>query len=313
MNEELEKEVGRLLTGEEEIDRVDCLSLIIDSGFKILSDKRDYQYESLRLKDANTLFQMGLLKMIAVHRASERFQYQNPYDSSFFLPDMRDPFSVWPIVRSQFENYCNFNHLYTFQQDEEFALILYGLWAISGFKYRQNLTVSSAANLEKKEQERKNIETLTQEIKDNSFYKQLKVEEKSKILNAIKGKDWKLSADNNKRIKFIPWQQLFVNAGCKKAMDSSYNYMSLNSHPTYVSVFQFSEIYKEQFHHSNTFFALRYSTLIGSFLIRDYCKTFPVAKNYFDALPIINQLVINSHNRVFRGEEYALNDIDKQY
>lgn len=311
--EELKNEVSRLLNGESESDRSYCLSIIIDSGFKILSDKKDFQYKSLRLKDANTLFQMGLLKMISVHRAAERFEYVNPYDSTFYLPDMRDPFSVWPIVRSQFENYCNFNHLYAFHKNEEFANILYGLWAISGFKYRQKLTVASPENIEKKEREKENIESLIQEIKSNSFYTHLKSEGRDTILNAIKKKDWKLTSEDNRYVKTIHWQQMFVNAGCKNAMDSSYNYMSLNSHPTYVSIFQFAEMYKEQFHHSNTFFALRYATLIGSFLISDYCKLFSIAKASFDKLPIVNQLVINSHNRVFRGEGAAINDIDKQY
>lgn len=189
---EFKKEFSRLLNGSDEQSRMDCYDTILDSGFKILNDLQKIQYTDVRLSDANILFQTGLLKMIACKRLFEVFEYKSPYNG-FRLVDMRDPQSMWNIVRAQFEGFSNFNLLYRIQVNKEFADILYDLWVISGLKNRQNHITTTQENIAKKESERQDILKLVERITSSLFYQSLDADNRRKIDNAVREKDWKLS------------------------------------------------------------------------------------------------------------------------
>lgn len=112
-------------------------------------------------------------------------------------------------------------------------------------------------------------------------------------------------------IKKLNWQEIYSGAGCKD-MTSGYTFLSLNTHPSNVSVFQLREMFRTKHHHIDSLFALNYSGMLGAYLISDYCHFSTAARISYNDLPKMNQLLINSYNRTFRGHEYAINNIEKE-
>lgn len=310
VSEAFRNEWGRLLNGRDERSRMDAYMIIIDSGFKILSDIRDIKYGSSITNEANLIYQMSMLKMLSCSRLIAAIRYQNPY-TDFILTDLRDPFSVWAIIRAQFEAFCNFNHIYRYHDNQDMQKLIYQLWVLSGLKYRQRHEVSAGSSIEKMGKEKVMIEELVSEIESSQLYISLPLTEQTNIKRSIKEKDWKITYDGGV-IKKLDWQKLFNNAGCHTQMKTFYNFLSTNTHPSNVSVFQFKEMYRENFHHQSTLIALNFSAILGAFLISDYCFFSPAAKLSFNSLPKMNQLVINSQNRVFRSPKYAVNDIEQE-
>ncbi len=302
-------EYSRLLNGNTEKDILDSYRVVVDSAFKILSDIRHVKYQDARLNDAAMIFQMTVLKSLSCIEVSKQFKYENPYDSSFVLREMRDPFSLLTVVRNQFETFSNFNHLYTYHKRDDFRELIYNLWVIAGLKYRQVHDVISDENKLKKQKELAEINVLHATIVSSQFYIGLSAKSKKIVDQCIKRKDWKITLSGAEIVK-IDWQQLFLNAGCGNFLNTGYNFLSQYTHPSYVSVFQFRELYSENNHEFQTLFGVQISRALCAFLISDYCSFSIAAKISFETLPSINQLLINTYNKVFRDSSYVINHID---
>lgn len=131
-----------------------------------------------------------------------------------------------------------------------------------------------------------------------------------KIDNFIKRKEWQC-AYTGSIFEYLSWKNMAKRAGIQETFfDSSYSYLSLNTHPSNVSVFQFEIMYRGSDHYSTSLFAIRMSRMLIAFLIRDYCIVFPESLNIYNKLPEPAQLLVNSLNRVFRSPDFVLNNIE---
>ncbi len=309
IRQDIRDEYTRLMVSERPIDRVNSYEVLINSAFKIIADLKEHSFTTIINHDADLLFQMSVLKCHSILKLIEGINYTNPIDNTAFKHTL-DPFAIWPIVRSQYEAYCAFNNLFL-QHSGEPQKILYNLWVVSGLNYRQQFEVISPDLIEKSQRERENIQTTIDEIKSTELYKSFLDKEKDKIVRAIKNKEWQFCFTNN-RFEYLSWKNMVQRAGVKPSFfDSTYSYLSLCTHPTNVSVFQFKEMYMDGEHYSTSLFALLMSRMITAFLIRDYCTLLPIALDSFNKLPITSQILINSLNRAFRSPEFALNNIEE--
>ena len=95
----------------------------------------------------------------------------------------------------------------------------------------------------------------------------------------------------------------------------NYNYtlLSLKTHPSNVSVFQFGPMYIKGGEYINMKLALQLAQWFLSFFIRDYCFHSPSLIATYSKSPPLLQCIVNSCNRGFRGDEYALNQIEDQF
>ena len=92
--------------------------------------------------------------------------------------------------------------------------------------------------------------------------------------------------------------------------DNIYTLFCFYSHPTYVSVFQFENMFDkddEEFKHM-TVANLRYCIYFMSVFVADYIYLFPPAKETFEKLSIEKQILLNCHNKLFRGDEFSINN-----
>ena len=128
-------------------------------------------------------------------------------------------------------------------------------------------------------------------VTENPCFLRLDELSKEKITNAIKIKEWKFEI-NGKTVKLSHWHELMKNAGITQIYEKLYTHLSLATHPSNVSVFQFGEsggkpeqcIMPVQVSHA----------IFIAFLIRDFCTYFLLQPLHLKNIPIhiINTLLI---------------------
>lgn len=228
------------------------------------------------------------------------------------LKNIIDPTVIGIVVRNMYETIGMFNTIYRLQEDAEKKKIVYNLWVIAGLSYRQNLLPESTNPeiVAKRNTELIDIKTLEKEIQDTEIYKNLDAKNQDLIANRIKKKEYLIKIENYK-VHFLNWQSLTSTIGIKEnALSSVYNHFSLSAHPSNVSVSQFGEMFKDsdKAYVELTMFNLKYATIFLSIFIADYINLFPNIKITFEELSVFEQVLINQNNRLFRGEDYSIND-----
>ncbi len=100
-------------------------------------------------------------------------------------------------------------------------------------------------------------------------------------------------------------QTFFVNV---------YTYLSLNAHPSNVSVFQFVIYFapESSFFIGQSILSVKFFFMFVSIFIADYITLFPPVLQTFNKLPLIDQLIINGNNRLARDESYSINESWKE-
>jgi len=275
---------------------------VLDAAFYILLQEPGVKQDPKSTRDANLLYQMAILKCHSVLKLSEGFKnYTNQIDGRKFNP-IYDSFSILSIVRPQFESFCNFNNIYMQSKNQDELNLKYNLWVLSGLKYRQSFNALSKENVQKKEDEKKQIEEIEKVIIENPCYIQFDDLSKDKVKIAIKRKEWKIQI-NRTSGKTVGWHELLKSSGIKGVYEQLYTHLSLGTHPSNVSIFQFGEAGGKP---EQCFLPIQISCTFIMFLIRDFCTYFPNAANTFHKLPYEYRYIINTYNSAIRGEEYIL-------
>lgn len=306
------KEYERLLFSKDLKTIIESHKLISDLGFVI-----SYKHSLLGAKsvwdhEANILFQMSVLKSISLQHLAHSINYRNDIDGTF-IKDLYDPYGMLNLVRAQYEAYCNFNNIFIQSNAEEDLKLKYDIWVLSGLSYRQRFNAESEEQIKTKEYEANQIIQLKNKIVTNECYKQLEEKSQLNIQECINRREWQIKIHGKKAYK-IGWHDMMTNAGIGKhnLTESLYSYLSLATHPSNVSVFQFSSMYINEKQEFNVEMALELSQSFISMMIRDYVIYFNLKENIFDKLPLIPQMLINSNNIMYRGDEYKLNEVGNQ-
>lgn len=309
MQEKLRQEYKRLLGPDNLNEMIESHKMICDVGFTILyKHGKEDSKKSVWDHDGNILYQMSILKSLSLQQLAKSINYINDIDGTS-LEKTYDPFGMYNIVRAQYEAFCNFNNIFSQSKSEDELKLRYYLWVISGLNYRQRFKVESDWAKKKKESEADEIAELNKLILENTFYKQLDEQSQKNIQDCIKKRDWQVKIEGNKASK-IAWHEMMTNAGANDLLEGQYSHLSMATHPSNVSVFQFSSIYVENQQEFNTKMALQLSKTFMAMFIRDYVVYFKLQNKYFDKLPLIPQMLINSYNTIFRNDNYRINDIN---
>lgn len=204
----------------------------------------DEHFKTEENKFANIMLQMSLLKANSILQLSEGTTVLTASKTEKPLIDIQSQSSIF---RSLFENYCFFNHLYISNWDNEEFLVLENIWKITSLNQRFELLKESTNRLspdnkKKIDNEKEFVSQMTKKIKGTSIY----AKNKKAIDNYIKRNRWQLTI-NDKRVQSISWKDMFENSQKNKGrQDRSYQMFSLDSHPSYFSVFQFGDLYKNR-------------------------------------------------------------------
>lgn len=308
--EELRKEYVRLNQLNSIQDCIDLIDIYLDFFWVIMKKQQGLEFDSYATKDASIINQMMFSKLLHIRKNISGVSYKAKDNSS--LNEIVDPTIIATLTRNIFETVAVFNLIYRNSKTTDEKAIIYGLWTISGLKYRQRF-ISAAESPENKKkiiEEQEIIEKIESEIRNTELYKSLDQKNAGKIEEKIKNKDYKVFF-NGKSVFFLNWQGMCdVMELDKELFDDIYTYFSLYSHPTQVSVFQFEQMFDRN---QNVFIELtriitKYCITFYSIFIADYIELFPDLKTDFAKLHILNQLAINSHNKMLRSKEYSINE-----
>jgi hypothetical protein len=289
---------------------------MLESGFFLVNavhSEINPKERNEQVNDALTVMQMVLGKGLAIKKLIEGLDFDNSINGAR-MRGLIDPTTIAVLTRTQFEAFANFHNIYNSTDNEDLTNLLYDMWVISGLKCRQ-ASVSEDMEEEhraKAELEKQKIERIRETILENTHYLALDDEQKRWFRERIKKRDFELIFKDGNFSK-PGWRELFLNAGVKDVFMNLYSLLSLSTHPSNVSVFQFNQMFQNEFNEEMAFTFMSQSTIIMAFMISEYCSYFQIAKRKFQELPELHQLLIDSNNGNFRGREYEVSGIRDKY
>lgn len=307
---ELRHEYERLINLKEIKDCEALLEVFLNYFWKVINNHHNDKVYSFANKDAKIINQMMFTKLLSLKKMLGGIEYEAENGSK--LNNIIDPTVIASITRNIFETAALFNLIYRNTKSDEEKGIIYGLWYISGLKYRQRFETNIITKENKKKflNEKKQIENVENEIKTTNLYKSLDDKNRSKIDNRIKEKEFKIEF-KDKEVKYLNWIDIFrIMKLNEDLFNNIYSYLSLYSHPSNVSVFQFEYMFEkpDETYKQYTIFNVQYSLYIMSVFVSDYIYLFPEVKKTFENLNIVNQIALNAHNKILRGDEFSINE-----
>ncbi len=308
--DKLRGECTRLFACASLCDSLELIDVYIELLFKIVLNHHEEPVYTQADADAKMVVQMIMTKSLNLKKVVEGVSYQNKDGEK--LNNIVDPTIVACLIRNLFETVAMFNLIYRDTKTNDEKNILYSMWVYSGLQYRQRFEslMTTEGNQKKMEDEKKSLDQIIKNIEGTQLYKGLDEKNQNKIKTRLKQKEY-LMRFNGQEVVFLHWQELTKVMQIRPGLyDSIYTYFSLYSHPSNVSVFQFADLFKkgEEEFPRMTNFNLKYFFSLTSIFIADYINLFPTVQKTFDNMAIRDQIVVNFHNTVYRGQDFSIND-----
>lgn len=293
----------RLVVFDDKQSKEESYHRVLNSAFKILRSvhqKVDGKLRTQQNQDAMILFQMAISKGLAISELLKGCPYENRETGAVSAPII-DPTTIAALTRTQFEAFSVFHNIYIANEDQNVINLLHNLWVIAGLKERQRGNVGeNPEHIAKAEKEAGEIDQLILQIQSNPIFLERSKEQQQKILGWIEKRKFEVVFRNNKFVQ-LPHRDMFLSTGVNEVFSNQYSILSWFIHPSYVSVLQFGQMFKNEFNEEHTYTFLRISRIIMSMLIVDYCKYFSVAMDEFEKLSKIDQLLIYTDNKTYRS------------
>ena len=253
---------------------------------------------------------MFVTKALSIKKILQGVEYD---DGVNHLNRIIDPTILITLIRNMFEALCAFELVYVLPDSSDKKLIAHNLYQIAGMKYRQRFAYDGMKPEYqfKLDSEKEDIEECIKEIKDTALYNALDSKNKSIIENAIKNKNFQIFIDKDNKIKQYGWGDTPPLYGVKLSFFKNiYTYFSLNAHPSYISILQFKDMFKKD---NPEFVQLAVTGMKSCFVflsicLADYIRLFPHVMRTYESFSIEDQIHLNFHNRLARGEEYSISD-----
>lgn len=148
---------------------LDSYNNVLNTGMKILDLSGEIIINNKIDHDAQMLYQMTLIKCLSIRTLYQEQSFTSEIGGNS-IPSIKDPMSMWAIVRAQFEAFCNFNNIFLQTSSQGEKELVYTLWVISGLKYRQKFEITTPEHFEKKQKEAKEIVDLSSHLKTMFFF-----------------------------------------------------------------------------------------------------------------------------------------------
>jgi len=286
---------------------IDFLNIHLDYFVQVIGSEDSVNNQSLF--DAKLVNQMIFTKIAYLKKSLEGINYSSEFGK---LNTIIDPTIIASLIRNMYETIAMFSVVYIQPKTDDEKLILYNLWVHAGLSFRQRFETEATAqeNKDKCKEELKIIRELKTEIEKTTLYKSLTEYNKQKIQRKLKEKDYKIRFDKNNNVVNLSWQEIsdYFDPE-RKLLGNIYTYLSLCAHPSNVSVFQFADMFKETSRASEelTIFNLKTAFILLSIFIADYIQLFPKVLKTYETLPIEQQIVLNSWNKLARGDTKSIN------
>lgn len=309
------KELWAVCTPLMKLETIDACRKMLDkycSCFFEIILKHHYDHVSTQAQaDTRTLFQMMFSKALNVQLLLNGIEYDNGKSR---LKNIIDSTVLYTLVRNMYEALCAFELVNIIPDTDDKRTIVYHLFKISGLKYRQRFFTSENMTPERLElcnTENQEINESIDIIRKTVLYSSLKPKNKEKIEKAIKNKEYQIIIDTNNEVKLLGWKDVPQLFGATN-MDIGflYTYFCLNAHPSYVSMFQFRDMYSKDdpAYVGITRGCVKTCLMILGIYLADYMKLFPQILDTYKEFSIENRFLLNLPNVVARGENNSIAD-----
>ena len=171
--------------------------------------------------------------------------------------------------------------------------------------------MNNAENQKKLTDEESTIEKLAKSIEETNLFKSLDETNQKKIRTKLKQKDFKIRIDG-KQVKYLDWQNISNEFATEADLfEKMYNFFSLYAHPSYISVFQYGEMFDSAEKHYQRFTLLnvRFCIALASVFLGDYVRQFPEVKVTIEKRSDLEQIMLNFFNRKLRGDSKSFSEV----
>lgn len=309
--EQIVNECDRLWNINTEADTLDLFKIYKEYFLKSTLYHPLQPTQRAELINARMINQMMLTKILHLEQSILGVDCSAPNGDS--LTRIIDPNVIAALVRTMFETVGTFNCVFVQPENDDEKLILHRLWMSASLKRREKfrdlLTTPEQLQMIAKEQQW--FENQMGEIKVTQTWKNLSKRDKDIIDNKIKTKEYAIKFQNGRVKSLTGFQEMIKTAGVSKvAMGNMYFYLSLNTHPSYMSVSHFFNMFngEEPQYRYVTKHYLKVAFMLMGMFVADYIKVFPEMIDNFNTIALRDQCVINFWNTTARPKNYSIND-----
>jgi hypothetical protein len=263
------------------------------------------------LVNARMINQMMMTKILHLEQSILGVECSAPNGDR--LNRIIDPIVIAALLRTIFETVGTFNCVFVSPETDNEKLILHRLWMNDSLKRRENFRdgLTSPGHLQMIAEQQQWVADRMAEIKATVVWKNLPMRDRDIIDNQIKNKSYAIKFENGRVKVLTGFQAMIKAAGIREdSMGNVYAYLSMNTHPSYMSVSHFFNVFNEDpaRYRSLTRYYLGISFRLMGVFVADYIKVFPEMLDNFNTIELRDQCVINFWNTMGRGEEYSIND-----
>ena len=217
-------------------------------------------------------------------------------------------FSVlFTIARSVYESLIAFEILFVLPKTEEHQTIVYNLFVAHGLSERlKDLDEEMRShNPERVKEEQNDIDDCWRAIENTNLYKMLNQQTKTTIKNAF-GLKYRYIFKEDNTMEFVKLEKAYNLLNVKvNLFNSIYSFLSLYGHPSYLSLIQFRDAFKNEYR-ADIEMAKHATQCVLSFMsiyIVDYMKLNSEVKAKYDKMGKLRKFVIGMYEDAMRGEE----------
>lgn len=260
------------------------LRLIIDNQISIMLDfSSKCSSYSLKEQTAISLLQMTISNVCSIMQLSKGIAISKSFA-------IIDPISLIPLLRTIYERTYMFHNIFIEPETDIEKNIIFNIWRIRGLNNRKNVENTPQKYKKKAERELTIIEELKREI--DTFIEQINISEhaKSQIVKAYSNDssmtegylfiyDESGKITKFERISFSKSPKFLLG----EKLNKIYSLLSLNTHPSYLSVLQFKDMNENSI---NSFLKMIFEGIIiyNGIFFRDLCNIIPEGNVYLNEL-----------------------------
>lgn len=216
---------------------------------------------------------------------------------------------LFTIARCVYESLIAFEILFVLPKTEDKQTIVYNLFMAQGLSERlKDLDEDMRSHNPTRVQEELNdIDECRKAIEGTKLYKTLDQQTKATIDYALgNGKRFRYIFKDDNTMEFIQYEKAYTLLNVKENLfNSLYSFFSLHGHPSYLSLIQFRDAFKDEYR-ADKEMAKHATQCVLSFMsifIVDYMKLVPEIKAMYDKLEEPRRFAIGMYEDAMRGEK----------
>lgn len=216
---------------------------------------------------------------------------------------------LFTIARCVYESLIAFEILFILPKTEDKQTIVYNLFMAQGLSERlKDLDEDMRSHNPTRVQEELNdIDECRKAIEGTKLYKTLDQQTKATIDYALgNGKRFRYIFKDDNTMEFIQYEKAYTLLNVKENLfNSLYSFFSLHGHPSYLSLIQFRDAFKDEYR-ADMDMAKHATQCVLAFMsiyIVDYMKLVPEIKTMYDKLEEPRRFAIGMYEDAMRGEK----------